>query len=253
MTLTIAVANQKGGVGKTTSATSIGVLLAQRGRRVLLVDTDPQRTLTRQLGLDGAPPTLADVLAGREDVAVGDAIVRDVFGLDVLPAGRQLAGVEMALVGVTVGRELYLADALEPILADYDDVVIDTPPNLGLLTVNALMCADVVLAPVGADDEASVQGLRDLRATLGKLERSRSGQPHLVPVITRWQSGRIVAEQVTDALAALDFALAGRIPDRAAVPQAGALQIPLAHSAPDNAVTLAYARIVDELVGERVA
>jgi chromosome partitioning protein len=248
--MVIAIANQKGGVGKTTTAASVSVLLARRGGRVLAVDVDPQRTLTRQLGVTGNVLSLVDVLAGR--TGAGDAIVRDVFGLSLLPAGRDLAGIERALVG-ELGRERYLADALANVRAGYDSIVIDCPPNLGLLTVNALMSADLVLAPVSADDEASVQGLRELQATIGKLERLRGDQPALLPVLTRWQSGRIVADLVAEALAALDFAPAAKIPDRAAVPQAAALHVPLAHSAPDHAVTLAYSRVVDRLLGERVA
>jgi chromosome partitioning protein len=142
-----AVAAQKGGVGKTTTAINVAVLLARRSERVLLVDSDPQSTLTRQLGLDapGFGVSLVDVLAGR--VVPRDAIVAGVHGVDVIPAARELAGVEMSLVA-ELGRERFLADALAPVLGGYDVVVIDTPPNLGLLTVNALVCADIVLAPV---------------------------------------------------------------------------------------------------------
>ena len=151
------IAQQKGGVGKTTTAANLGVLLSRQGRRVLVVDTDPQSALTRQLGLEvrALHVNLVDVLAGR--AASADAIVADVHGLDVIPAARELAGVEMSLVG-ELGRELFLRDALEPLRDAYEHVVIDTPPNLGLLTVNALVCADRVLAPVSAEDEASLHG-----------------------------------------------------------------------------------------------
>ena len=84
--------------------------------------------------------------------------------LDVIPAARELAGVEMSLVG-ELGRELFLRDALQPALDGYEHVVIDTPPNLGLLTVNALVCAERVLAPVSAEDEASLHGILELRQT----------------------------------------------------------------------------------------
>jgi chromosome partitioning protein len=150
-------AQQKGGVGKTTSAINAGVLLAQAGRRVLAVDVDPQFALTRRLGIDpGAlETTVVDVLAGWVDAR--SAIVAGVHGLDVLPASRELAGVELALAG-EVNRETVLHDALDGL--GYDLVVVDTPSNLGLLTVNALVAADVVVAPVAADDDGAAQGGR---------------------------------------------------------------------------------------------
>ncbi|MDQ6729477.1 MAG: AAA family ATPase [Actinomycetota bacterium] len=113
------------------------------------------------------------MLAGR--AAAADAIVGGVHGLDVIPAARELAGVEMSLVG-EFGRELFLRDALEPLRVDYDVVVVDTPPNLGLLTVNALVCADRVLAPVSAEDEASLHGIIELRQTIARLSE-RLGAP----------------------------------------------------------------------------
>jgi AAA domain len=158
---TTTIANQKGGVGKTTTAINVGVLLARQGLRTLVVDTDAQCALTRQLGLGDrcAGVNLVDVLAGR--ALTQDVIVTDVHGVDVIPAARALAGVEMSLVG-ELGRERFLHAALEPVLDAYEQVVIDTPPNLGLLTVNALVCADRVIAPVSAEDEGG--GARDPRA-----------------------------------------------------------------------------------------
>ena len=235
----IVIAQQKGGVGKTTTAANIAVLLARRGPRVLVVDTDPQFALTRQLGLEvrSLGVNLVDVLAGRAEAP--DAVVADVHGFDVIPAARELAGVEMSLVG-ELGRELFLRDALER-ARRYQHIVIDTPPNLGLLTVNALVCADRVLAPVSAEDEASLHGILELRQTTERLtERlglgSRTGcpadplaaAPHRQPH-RRERAGR------------QGLAPVARIPSRSAlVARAAARRVPLAIDEPDSSPALAY-------------
>ncbi len=215
------VANQKGGVGKTTTAANIGALLARRGGRVLVVDTDPQFALTRQLGLDARSlgVNLVDVLAGR--ASASDAIVRGVHGVDVIPAAGELAGVEMSLVG-ELGRERFLHDALEALIDEYDEVVIDTPPNLGLLTVNALVCADSVLAPVSAEDEGAVHGILELRVTIAKLARRLGGEaPPLVAVVTRWSPTRVSSRTVEDQLTEAGLPPVARIRLRSALGRGG--------------------------------
>jgi chromosome partitioning protein len=146
MARVLAVANQKGGVAKTTTVHALGVALARLGERVLLVDLDPQACLTFSTGLDpdGLGLTLHDVLVGRNKAA--DA-VHELAELAIIPASIDLAGTELFLLGRT-GREHALARAIEPVLEEYDTVLFDCPPSLGVLTVNGLTAAHEVLIPL---------------------------------------------------------------------------------------------------------
>ena len=194
-----AVAQQKSGVGKTTTAINLGVSLARQGRRVLLVDIDRQCALTRQLGLDqrSVVAGVVDVLTAR--VSARGAIIADVHGVDVIAVGPELAGIEMSLVA-ELGRERFLLDAIRDVPDDYEEIIIDTPPNLGLLTVNALVCADRVIAPVSAEDEGAVHGILALRATLTRLsDRLGRSAPPLIPVLTRWQPHRVSSRRIESA------------------------------------------------------
>jgi chromosome partitioning protein len=252
-------AQQKGGMGKTTSAINVAALLARAGRRVLAVDVDPQFALTRRLGVDlsSLESTVVDVLAGWVDAR--EAIVSGVHGLDVLPATRELAGVELALAG-EVSRETVLRDALDGL--GYDAVVIDTPSNLGLLTVNALVAADVVVAPVAADDEGGAQGVAELRATIVRLRRIRAALPDLSVIVTKAKPRRVMSDVIEDAIASLGLRAVARVPDRTAVEQADVARTPveqadvartpIAISAPDSAVTRAYRRLVEQLEARSV-
>jgi chromosome partitioning protein len=248
----LTVAQEKGGVGKTATAKNVAAVAARGGRRVLVVDADPQFALTRQLGLriSELPLTLVDVLAGRVDAA--EAIVPDVYGLDVLPSSRDLRAVELALAG-EVGRETFLRSALEPLLERYELIAIDTPPNLGLLTVNALLPADLVVAPVSAEDEGAAQGTAELRATLSKVARLRGGdEPRLVVVMTKWRTDRVMASVVEEAVTGLGLEIAGRIPAQVLVQRAAANRVPITHAAPESVAALAYEQLTDELLGTAV-
>ena len=248
----VTVAQEKGGVGKTTTAKELAAAAAHLGRRVLAVDVDPQWALTRQLGVqvntETAPFSTADVLAGR--MTANDARVTHSEGFDVLPASRDLRGIEMALVG-EVARETRLGIALGDLDEDYDLIIIDTPPNLGMLTVNALVPADIVVAPVAADDEGAVQGVTELRATLGKLGPLRNGTtPDLRVIITRWDNRMRMTSVVEDAVSGLGLTIQARIPARVAVKHASLFRRSLRAGSPDSGPALAYSDLAEQLLAQ---
>jgi chromosome partitioning protein len=167
-----AVCNQKGGVGKTTTTINLGAALAELGRRVLLVDFDPQGALSVGLGIQPheLDATVYNLLMERGLTAHDVIIKTRVDGMDLLPSNIDLSGAEVQLVH-EVGREFVLGRALQPVVPDYDVILIDCQPSLGLLTVNALACADGVLVPLECEYFA-LRGVALLMETIDKV-RSR--------------------------------------------------------------------------------
>lgn len=171
----IAVCNQKGGVGKTTTTVNLGVGLARAGKRVLLVDADPQGDLTTCLGWqdgDNLPITIADLLYHaimEQEVNTRDALLRHTENVSLLPANIDLSGMEMQLV-TAMSREYALRTILDPLRKQYDYILIDCMPSLGMITINALAAADSVVIPVQAH-YLSAKGMTQLIRTIEKVKK----------------------------------------------------------------------------------
>ncbi|MFY4776208.1 ParA family protein [Metabacillus sp. RGM 3146] len=166
----IAVANQKGGVGKTTTSVNLGACLAYIGKKVLLVDIDPQGNATSGIGVDKAEVNhcVYDILV--DDISAAEVIKASVVeNLDVIPATIQLAGAEIELVP-TISREVRLKRAIEKVKQNYDYIIIDCPPSLGLLTINALTASDSVIIPVQCEYYA-LEGLSQLLNTVRLVQK----------------------------------------------------------------------------------
>jgi chromosome partitioning protein len=190
----IAVVNQKGGTAKTTTVENLGIGLAREGKKVLLVDTDPQGSLTISLGYprpDELEITLFDLLnktINEDSVSAGEGILHQAEGIDLIPANISLAGLEVALVN-TMNRERILKQFLEPVKGNYDYVLLDCMPSLGMLTVNALAAADAALVPVQAN-YLSAKGLEQLLQTINKVKQQINPKLRIEGILLTMVDGR---------------------------------------------------------------
>ncbi|HUV47454.1 MAG TPA: AAA family ATPase [Actinomycetes bacterium] len=254
MTRTIAVANQKGGVAKTTTVASVGMALAELGQRVLVVDLDPQACLTFSLGLDPEALELSihDVFMERVGAAM---VVRSVTtNLDVLPSTIDLTGTEITLHD-RPAREYVLRTALADLEGSYDFVLIDCSPSLGILTINALTAADEVLIPLQCET-LSHRGVGQLLATVGDVRRLTNGDLVVLGVLPTLFDGRTTHARAVLADVSGRFGVTVLDPPIsrsirfAEAPASGESILTSASSSPGAAAYRAHAR---KLLGEEAA
>ena len=182
----LALANQKGGVAKTTTTLNLGVALKDLGARVLAIDLDPQSNLSMSQGVDveGLGHGMYHVLTGSAPISE----IIEVREIDIAPAGIELAGAELAL-SATIGRERSLERALRPVRELYDYILLDTPPSLGLLTINAMVAAEGVIVPVQCE-YLSLRGLAQLRGTLQQVRENLNPAVDIVGILPTMYDGR---------------------------------------------------------------
>ena len=170
MAKVIAVTNQKGGVGKTTTTVNLSAILAEKGYKTIIIDSDPQGNSTSSLGINKKLETsLYDVLID-EDIKIKDTLKKtDIYNLEICPSNINLAGAEVELVSL-MSREQRLRNQLDTIRDEYDYILIDCPPSLGLITLNALTAADSVLIPIQCEYFA-LEGLAQLSSTINLVKK----------------------------------------------------------------------------------
>jgi chromosome partitioning protein len=191
MSKVIAISNHKGGVGKTTSAINIGAGLNSLGKKILLIDLDPQANLSQSLGLIDQERNIYGALKGDYNLQPIEVI----RGLDVVPSTLDLSGAEIEMSG-EAGREFILKELIEPIRASYDFILIDSPPSLGLLTLNSFVASDVLLIPLQAQYLA-LQGLSKLLEVVEKIQKRLNPALHIGGVfITQFDSRKVLNRDV---------------------------------------------------------
>ena len=246
----IVVANQKGGIGKSTTAAAIGQALASKGKKILFVDMDAQANLTYTLGGEPVNGSMIDVLLRKASAA--DVRVKTHSG-DLLPAALTLAGADMSLT--ETGKEYRLQEALEPISAEYDHIIIDTPPALGMLTVNSLTAAGSVVIPAKADIY-SLQGVKQLYGTICAVRKyCNKGLEIAGLLLTAYNPRAVLNREIADAFKQTAESMGTKlfntyIREGIAVKEAQIQQASLFDYAPKSNPAIDYLSLIDEMFEE---
>ena len=243
----LAISNQKGGVGKTTTAISLAAALAEKGSRVLLVDLDPQGNATSGLGAGKDQPQSVYGVLVREEPLRSAVRPTAVAGLDLLPSSLEMAGAEVELVPL-MAREFRLREALRD-EKEYDTVLIDCPPSLGLLTVNALVAADAVLVPVQCEYYA-LEGLAQLLATIDAVRQRLNAKLEVLAIVLTMEDRRNrLSMQVTEEVIRHFPALVARvrIPRAVRLAEAPSHGQPINIYDPGSRAAQAYADLAQEI------